>query len=327
MTAPSADAPSLASVVFVRIDGFARQSVAEQMQHKTALEALLKDMHGALDADQGIVLDAPDGQALVVLNNPGAALQVAARALSASGGKSFRIGLNHGPVRRANAKGQAATLIGDGLLAACTAAGFAPPDRLFVTQSFRKALALIAPQRAQGLVAAGMFTDTMVRSHEMFVYEPQATGRRRRNLLLIGAFCVAAILAAGYGARLWRLEQIRLAQPAIVLLDIKPYGDISVDGVVKGRSPPMTQIELKAGPHSIEARFGGQPVLSRELDLQPGQTVTITHQFYVAPKPVPKPAPKAAAPAPARQEPGFWERLKKSLGQKPADGNTSGSKK
>ena len=32
MTAPSADATNLASVVFLRIDGFARQSVAEQVQ-------------------------------------------------------------------------------------------------------------------------------------------------------------------------------------------------------------------------------------------------------------------------------------------------------
>lgn len=325
MTAPSADAPSLASVVFVRIDGFARLSVAEQMQHKTALEALLKDMLGALDPDQGIVLDAPDGQALVVLDNPGAALQVAARALSASGAQPFRIGLNHGPVRRASAQGQVAALIGDGLLAASQAAGFAPPGRLFVTQAFREALALIAPQRAQGLVAAGMFTDTLVRSHAMFVYEPQAARRRRRNLILIGALGVAAILAAGYGARLWRLEQIRLAQPAIVLLDIKPYGDITVDGVVRGRSPPMTQVELKAGRHSIEARFASQPVLARELDLQPGQTVTITHQFYVAPKPAPKPPPKAAAQQ--QQEPSFWEKLKKKLSEKPADGQNSGGRK
>ena len=323
MTAPSADAPSLASVVFVRIDGFARQSVAEQMQHKTRLEALLKDMAGALEPDQGIVLDAPDGQALVVLDNPGAALQAAVRALSASSGQPFRIGLNHGPVRRAGAQGQAAALIGDGLLAAGQAAGFAPPGRLFATQAFRKALALIAPQRARGLVAAGMFTDSMVRSHEMFVYEAQAAGRRRRNLLLIGALGAAAILAAGYGARLWRLEQIRLAQPAIVLLDIKPYADITVDGVVKGRSPPMTQIELKAGPHSIEARFGGQPVLMRELELQPGETITITHRFYVAPKP----APKAASPAQEQQEPGFWEKLKRKLGQKPPESSPGGGKK
>ena len=323
MTAPAADAPNLVSVVFVRIDGFARQSVAEQMQHKTRLEALLKDMAGALEPDQCIVLDAPDGQAMVVLDNPGAALQAAVRGLSASSGQPFRIGLNHGPVRRAGGGGQTPTLVGDGLLAASFAAGFAPPGRLFATQAFRKALALIAPQRAQGLTAAGLFTDTMVRSHEMFVYEPQAAGRRRRNLLLIGALGVAAILAAGYGARLWRLEQIRLAQPAIVLLDIKPYADITVDGVVKGRSPPMEQIELKAGPHSIEARFGAQPALMRELILQPGETITISHRFYVAPKP----APKATAPAPEKQEPGFWEKLKRNFGTRPADGNAGGGKK
>ena len=323
MTAPAADAPNLVSVVFVRIDGFARLSVAEQMQRKTRLEALLVDMVGALEPDQGIVLDAPDGQALVVLDNPGAALQVAVRALSASSDQPFRIGLNHGPVRRAGAEGQATVLIGDGLLAASQAAGFAPLGRLFATQAFRKALARIAPQRAQGLAAAGLFTDSMVRSHEMFAFEPHAAGRRRRNLLLIGVLGVGAILASGYGARLWRLEQIRLAQPAIVLLDIKPYADITVDGVVKGRSPPMEQIELKAGPHSIEARFAAQPALMRELVLQPGEIITITHRFYVAPKP----APKAAVPAPEKQEPGFWEKLKRNFGTRPADGNASGGKK
>lgn len=315
MTDRHRDAPSLASVAFIRIDGYARLPVAEQAQRKAELEALLADLAGAMAQDRRIVLEAPDGQALVVLDSPGAALQAAQRALAGTAGPGLCIGLNHGPVLAAPAaQGEVQALLGDGLQAAGTAAGFAGAGGLMATRAFRQALAAQAPQRARGLVAAGSFTDAKVRSHEMFAYDPRASGKRRRLLLLAGAVGVVAILALGYGARLWRLEQIRLAQPAVLVFEVTPYGDIFIDGVAKGRTPPMERVELKAGAYKIELRYGSQPPLQRELDLQPGQTSTIAHRFYVAPKPPPPKPASAAKPAPSQEQPGFWGRLKKKLG-------------
>lgn len=297
MTEKTAAAPGLTSVIFMRIAEFSRLQVAEQAQLKAKLDALLAHIVGALPAEGRIVLDAPDGNAVVVLESPGAALQTAERALAASAGLPICIGINHGPVRAASGDLKAAALIGDGLLAAITAAEFSTPGRLLATRAFRNALEAGAPQRAQGLVAAGVFTDSRVRSHEMFAFDASAARRRRRWLLAWGALGVCVILAAAYGARLLRLEAIRAAQPAVILFEIRPQGEIFIDGVAKGRSPPLTQIEVKAGAHKIEVRNGTFTPIDREVNLDPGERATIAHRFVAAQKP-----------------PGFWQNLRRKLG-------------
>ncbi len=302
MSEKSSAAPGLASVIFMRIAEFSRLPVTEQAKLKANLDSLLTYSLGALSAEGRIVLDAPDGNAIVVLESPGAALQTAERALAASTGLPFCIGINHGPVRTLPGDAKAAALIGDGLLAAITAAEFATPGRLLATRAFRDALEAGAPQRAQGLIAAGVFTDSRVRSHEMFAFDASAARRQRRRLLAWGALGVCAILAAGYGARLLRLEALRAAQPAVILFEIRPQGEIFIDGVAKGRSPPFTQIEVKAGAHKIEVRNGAFTPLERDVNLEPGETTTIAHRFAAAQKP------------PAQKPPGFWQNLRRKFG-------------
>ena len=297
MTEKNGAAPGLMSVIFMRIAEFSRLQVAEQAQLKAKLDALLGHIVGALPAEGCIVLDAPDGNAIVVLESPGAALQTAERALGASAGLPFCIGINHGPVRAVPGDPKAAALIGDGLLAAITAAEFSTPGRLLATRAFRDALEAGAPQRAQGLVAAGVFTDSRVRSHEMFAFDAVAAHRRRRRFLAWGAFAVCAILSAGLGTRALRLEALRAAKPAVILFEIRPHGEIFIDGVDKGRSPPLTQIEVKAGAHKIEVRNSAFTALDREVNLEPGERTTIAHRFAAAQKP-----------------PGFWQNLRRKLG-------------
>ena len=302
MTEKNSAAPGLASVIFMRIAEFSRLQVAEQAQLKAKLDELLAQIIGVLPAEGCIVLDAPDGNAVVVLESPGAALQTAERALAASAGLPFCIGVNHGPVQAAPGDPKAVALIGDGLLAAITAAEFSTPGRLLATRAFRDALEAGAPQRAQGLVAAGVFTDSRVRSHEMFAFDASAARRRRRRLLAWGALGVCAILFAGYGARLLRLEAIRAAQPAVILFEIRPHGEIFIDGVAKGKSPPLTQMDVKAGAHKIEVRNGTFTPLNREVQLEPGERTTIAHRFVTAQKP------------PEQKPPGFWQNLRRKLG-------------
>ncbi len=297
MTEKDDATPGLASVIFMRIVDFSSLPVAEQAQLKSKLDALLAPIAAALPVEGCIVLDAPDGNAMVILESPGAALQTAERALAASAGLPFCLGINHGPVRAATGDPKTAALIGDGLLAAITAAEFSTPGHLLATRAFRDALEAGAPQRAQGLVTAGVYTDSRVRSHEMFVFDAAAARRRRRRLLVWGALSVCAIQAAGYGARLLRLEAMRAAQPAVILFEIRPHGEIFIDGVAKGKSPPLTQIEVKAGAHKIEVRNGAFTPLKHDVNLDPGESMTITHRFASAQKPT-----------------GFWQNLRRKLG-------------
>jgi len=66
---------------------------------------------------------------------------------------------------------------------------------------------------------------------------------------------------------------------AAVLLGITPWGEIIVDGSSHGVSPPLTQLSLAPGAHTIEIRNGSTPPFVSRVDLQPGQTLEIKHRF------------------------------------------------
>jgi serine/threonine-protein kinase len=64
-----------------------------------------------------------------------------------------------------------------------------------------------------------------------------------------------------------------------VLLGITPWGEIIVDGSSHGVSPPLTQLSLPAGTHTIEVRNGSTPPFVSRIELQPGQSLEIKHRF------------------------------------------------
>jgi eukaryotic-like serine/threonine-protein kinase len=66
---------------------------------------------------------------------------------------------------------------------------------------------------------------------------------------------------------------------ASVTLGISPWGEIIVDGSSRGVSPPLTHLALAPGSHTIEIRNGAAPPFTSRLDLQPGQSVEVTHHF------------------------------------------------
>jgi hypothetical protein len=52
-----------------------------------------------------------------------------------------------------------------------------------------------------------------------------------------------------------------------------------VDGTVQGVSPPLTQVALPPGPHTIEIRNGSfEPFIAR-VELKPGEKVHLQHRF------------------------------------------------
>ena len=204
--------------------------------------------------------------------------------------------MNYGPVGGATTQGQSDSLFGDGISAALTLANAARPGHFLVSRSFQEMLAASGSERANDLSALGTHTDANVRTHEVFVLDASAGADRRRRYFIKGALAVAGIVAAGVVARVVRLEW--LARPAVVHLQIKPRGEIWVDGELKGSSPPLSEFELSSGAHVIEVRGTGQPPLKMNVNLKPEENITIVHTFA----------------SPKKKEEGFFDSLRRRLG-------------
>ncbi|HXY05566.1 MAG TPA: hypothetical protein VEI05_03385 [Burkholderiaceae bacterium] len=66
---------------------------------------------------------------------------------------------------------------------------------------------------------------------------------------------------------------------APVSFDIRPWGEVFVDGKAAGVAPPLTQIELSGGHHHIEVRHSIAPAWSTDIDVEGGTTIKIEHRF------------------------------------------------
>ena len=149
-----------------------------------------------------IVLEASDGLAVVVLGDPLAALELAERALSASlAGLPLSAGINHGAVQLMGNGNGARGMIGDGIAVAASVAEFASPSRLLISRSFREALAEAAPGREAALAGAGTFTDTGLRTHDLFRPDERAARGRGRRYAILSAAAALAVLGAGVAYR------------------------------------------------------------------------------------------------------------------------------
>jgi hypothetical protein len=320
--------PVLASVVVLKIQEFTRKPVAEQVKLKARLESLVGLAIRPLPAAERVVLDTSDGVAVVVPGRPRAALALAVRSQAAAD-IPLSIGVNHGPVMPVADALRGHGLVGDALASGVTLANAAPPGRVVASRSFREALKADSPPRASDLTAAGMFTDASLRSHELFTLDRKSARARRWRLFAFGTFAIATIIGTGFGARYARLAYEPPppppVQPAVIYLQITPRGDVYIDGVWQGASPPLTQVEVDPGPHAIEVRNRPSPPLRLEVSLGTGQDMTITHTFTV-PRPVVKSAPKTTVKRPERkvekrpEEPrrktprDYWREFRRDIG-------------
>ncbi|HKA39735.1 MAG TPA: hypothetical protein VKD25_08200 [Burkholderiales bacterium] len=298
---------TMASVVVMRIAEFLRKPVAEQVRLKERLDGLVTFAIRPLPAGARVVLDAPEGIAIVVLGGPAAALDLAKRAQFVAEGLRLSIGVNHGPVMSALDALRGPGLVGDGLNTAVTLANAAKPGRFVASRSFREALMTSDPRRAEELGEAGTYTDAQLRAHELFALDWRPGFVRHLRLLVLGILTVAAIVAMGFAARFTRqaLEPPPPPpppKPALIHLEIKPRGDVYIDGVLRGASPPLMEIEVDPGPHVIEVRNKPSPPLRLELTVGSGDEMTIRHSF-VAPAPAVKPTPPKKKPEAKKPEP------------------------
>jgi hypothetical protein len=272
--------PTLASVVFARITEFARRPVAEQARLRAQLESALAVSMTGMPIENRIILDAPDGIAVAVLRDPPGALDVAERWLtSTAAGVPVAIAINHGAIRLAPDGGDHQGLIGDAIGTAAAIAHFAGAARLFVSRTFRDALAEMDPGRATCLKPAGVFTDANVRTHELLAPAPGARSRRRNIMAAVGVTLIFGIGAALVLFHQDLRREFHAGKPAMLSFDIRPHGDVFVDGIYRGPSPPLSQLRLAPGPHAIEVRRKNYPSLKTSLDLEAGRSETFGHSF------------------------------------------------
>lgn len=192
----------VASVVFLKIQDFARRPASEQARLRAQLEAVVAVVTAEVPPATRIILEASDGSAIVFIDQPMAALRIAQKALTAAAaGLPLSAGLNHGALQLSGNKGAEGTR-GDGIAVAASIADAAPASRLIASRTFRDALADAAPGTEAELVPAGTFTDPGLRSHEVFAPDPKALARRRRRYALATASIVVALVGAGIG---WRM--------------------------------------------------------------------------------------------------------------------------
>jgi class 3 adenylate cyclase len=192
----------LASVVFLRIQDFARRPASEQARLRAQLEAVVAVTAAELGPASRIVLEASDGTAVVVVQDPGGALRLAERALAAAAaGLPLCAGVNHGTMQLAGRKGDEG-MTGDAIAVAASVAQFAAPARLLASRSFRDALADARPGQEVALVPAGTLNDPGLRSHEVFKPDGNAIRRRGRRYAAVGIALAIALVIGGVAARI-----------------------------------------------------------------------------------------------------------------------------
>src|SRR5690349_19719809 len=268
--APARSTASHASVAFLKIPDFAQLAVAEQAHLKERLEQLVTKAMPEVRTDERIVVDAPEGMAVVFLANPAAALKLAWSADDEE--LAPAIGLAHGPVRMAT--GTPPVLYGDALLAAEGAARATHPGGVSATRDFRDALPPKHPGLRRLLARVGSAVDDQGRAFEIFRADVRTAARRRQRFFATTGIIAIAIVAAGFAIH--ALKPVPAASPVAVTVpvpapvpapppeplagavtfEVRPEGEIWVDGTLKGKSPPLKKVQLSPGYHLVEVRNG-----------------------------------------------------------------------
>jgi hypothetical protein len=199
---------ALASVAFLKMHEFSRRPITEQARLRAQLEAVVAVTSAELEPSSRVLLDAADGVAVVVLDDPIATLRLAERALSAAtAGLPLSVGINHGAVQLAGAGKGDEGLAGDGIAVAANVAEFAAPSALLISRTFRDALADASPGLESQMLTAGTFTDAGLRTHELFAPDHREERRRKRRFVAASFLAALILVGAGVGARIAAVGQ------------------------------------------------------------------------------------------------------------------------
>jgi serine/threonine-protein kinase len=64
-----------------------------------------------------------------------------------------------------------------------------------------------------------------------------------------------------------------------VSLAVTPWGEVFVNGVGRGVSPPLTKLSLPPGTHTIEVRNNASPPFIARVELRSGESISLQHRF------------------------------------------------
>lgn len=94
---------------------------------------------------------------------------------------------------------------------------------------------------------------------------------------------------AGRGGALPTLATQSKATPApvapapgatgIVTFDVTPWGEVLVDNKPAGVSPPLSELKLPVGRHTIEIRHGDSPAVAATVEIDASKPLRIRHKF------------------------------------------------
>lgn len=300
--APGHD-PVAATVLFLRVRGVAA-GPSQQADRRQQLLASARQALAAWDPRRRVVLESLDGLAFVGDVPPFVALQAAGIA-AREADTSLGIGLHHGPVHVVQ-DGDATRVTGEGLETASALAAFKGAYVVAASQPFRDALAASAPRQAQDLRPAGEMVDEQLRKHPVFAFDVGAVRGRATRRNVLAASGIVLLLGAGVAVRAVRKRREAARRPAVIRLDVKPSGSLYIDGQLRGTTPPLHDVQLPPGPHTIEVRSGRFPPLRLDVRLEPGEQMQLKHEFAAPPAP---PPPRRVRPKEAEQ-PDVIEQLK-----------------
>jgi class 3 adenylate cyclase len=163
----------ICTVVFVDIVAYSQQAVAQQVQVKRHLNALIGRALAQVAESDRLALDTGDGAALCFFGDPEDALFAAANLRQAvrddpGPGIQLRIGINLGPTRVVRDLNGNRNLIGDGINVAQRVMSFAVPNQILVSRSFYEVVSRLSQEYARLFQYAGLHRDKHVREHELY---------------------------------------------------------------------------------------------------------------------------------------------------------------
>ena len=69
------------------------------------------------------------------------------------------------------------------------------------------------------------------------------------------------------------------SEKGLVVFAVAPWGEVFVNGAREGTTPPLAQLRLPAGRHTIELRNGHRQPYVAQIDVAPGRPLRISHLF------------------------------------------------
>ncbi len=67
--------------------------------------------------------------------------------------------------------------------------------------------------------------------------------------------------------------------PVLVRLDIRPWGEVWINGIARGISPPVKELRLIPGKYQVVLRNADLPPYRATLEIKPGKPAVISHVF------------------------------------------------